>query len=121
MFVFGGHEGGIFQTFYQHEVDNGRNSNTAEQEEKRAEREDRRKHYYGSDGNTPQYKRHPHIFLFRPEDLDNEDVIMQVEDTPTYKRTRQMLEDIRHIASGQQETTKKEEGDEPVKGVISFA
>ena len=93
----------------------------AEQEEKRAEREDRRKHYYGSDGNTPQYKRHPHIFLFRPEDLDNEDVIMQVEDTPTYKRTRQMLEDIRHIASGQQETTKKEEGDEPVKGVISFA
>ena len=31
MFVFGGHEGGIFQTFYQHEVDNGRNSNTAEQ------------------------------------------------------------------------------------------
>ena len=93
----------------------------AEQEEKRAEREDRRKHYYGSDGNTPQYKRHPHIFLFRPEDLDNEDVIMQVEDTPTYKRTRQMLEDIRHIASGQQEATKKEEGDEPVKGVISFA
>ena len=93
----------------------------AEQEEKRAEREDRRKHYYGSDGNTPQYKHHPHIFLFRPEDLDNEDVIMQVEDTPTYKRTRQMLEDIRHIASGQQETTKKEEGDEPVKGVISFA
>ena len=93
----------------------------AEQEEKRAEREDRRKHYYGSDGNTPQYKRHPHIFLFRPEDLDNEDVILQVEDTPTYKRTRQMLEDIRHIASGQQETTKKEEGDEPVKGVISFA
>ena len=93
----------------------------AEQEEKRAEREDRRKHYYGSDGNTPQYKRHPHIVLFRPEDLDNEDVIMQVEDTPTYKRTRQMLEDIRHIASGQQETTKKEEGDEPVKGVISFA
>ena len=93
----------------------------AEQEEKRAEREDRRKHYDGSDGNTPQHKRHPHIFLFRPEDLDNEDVIMQVEDTPTYKRTRQMLEDIRHIASGQQETTKKEEGDEPVKGVISFA
>ena len=93
----------------------------AEQEEKSAEREDRRKHYYGSDGNTPQYKRHPHIILFRPQDLDNDHVIMQVEDTPTYKRTRQMLEDIRHIASGQQETTKKEEGDEPVKGVISFA
>ena len=93
----------------------------AEMEEKRVEREDRRKHYYGSDGNTPQYKRHPHIFLFRPEDLDNEDVILQVEDTPTYKRTRQTLEDIRRIASGQQDNDKKEDDDESVKGVISFA
>ena len=90
-------------------------------EEKRVEREDRRKHYYGSDGNTPQYKRHPHIFLFRPEDLDNEDVILQVEDTPTYKRTRQTLEDIRRIASGQQDNDQKEDDDESVKGVISFA
>ena len=28
------------------------------------------------DGTTTQYKRHPHIFLFKPEDLDNEDVIL---------------------------------------------
>src|SRR5574344_747991 len=83
----------------------------AEQEEKRAEREDRRKHYYGSDGNTPQYKRHPHIFLFRQEDLDNEDVILQVENTPTYKRTRQTLEEIRNIASGNAEPKDDNNGD----------
>lgn len=72
----------------------------AEEEETRAERQNRRERYYGSDGNSTQYKRHPHIFLFRPEDLDNEDVILQVENTPTYKRTRQTLEDIRNLASG---------------------
>lgn len=94
----------------------------AEEEEKRAEREDRRKRYYGSDGNTTQYKRHPHIFLFRQEDLDNEDVILQVENTPTYKRTRQTLEEIRNIASGNTEPKEDNNDDaSSVQGVISFA
>ena len=72
----------------------------AQEEERRAERDERRGHYYGNIGKTNQYKRRPHIFLFRPEDLDNEDVILAVENTPTYKRTRQMLEEIRNMASG---------------------
>ena len=95
----------------------------AEQEEKRAENEERRKRYYGSDGTTTQYKRHPHIFLFKPEDLDNEDVILQVENTPTYKRTRQTLEEIRNIASGkiEDDENRNADGNEPVQGVISFA
>ena len=73
-----------------------------------------------SDGNTTQYKRHPHIFLFKPEDLDNEDIILQVEGTPTYKRTRQMLEEIRNIASGNREEESPKDS-EPIQGVISFA
>ena len=95
----------------------------AEQEEKRAENEERRKRYYGSDGTTTKYKRHPHIFLFKPEDLDNEDVILQVENTPTYKRTRQTLEEIRNIASGkiEDDENRNADGSEPVQGVISFA
>lgn len=95
----------------------------AEEEEKNAERADRRKRFYGTDGNTPQYKRRPHIFLFRPEDLDNEDVIMQVEDSPTYKRTRQMLQEIRNTASGihEQEESKESTEEDDVKGVIRFA
>lgn len=92
----------------------------AEEEEKAAERLDRRSHYYGKDSNNTQYKRRPHIFLFRPEDLDNDDVILAVEDTPTYKRTRQMLDEIRNQAADDTTTDKKEEG-EPVQGVISFA
>ena len=95
----------------------------AEEEETRAERQNRRERYYGSDGNSTQYKRHPHIFLFRPEDLDNEDVILQVENTPTYKRTRQTLEDIRNLASGnvEVEETKKKDDNDSIQGVISFA
>lgn len=89
----------------------------AQEEERRAENEERRGRYYGSIGKNNQYKRRPHIFLFRPEDLDNEDVIMAVESTPTYKRTRQMLDDIRSQATG---ISDKEAG-EPIQGTISFA
>ena len=65
---------------------------------------------------------HPHIFLFRQEDLDNEDVILQVENTPTYKRTRQTLEEIRNIASGNTEPKEDNNDDaSSVQGVISFA
>ena len=54
----------------------------AEEEERAAEREDRRNRYYGKDSNNTHYKRRPHIFRFRAEDLDNEDIILAVENTP---------------------------------------
>ena len=92
----------------------------AEEEEKAAERLDRRNRYYGKDSNNTQYKRRPHIFLFRPEDLDNEDVILAVENTPTYKRTRQMLEEIRNQADGAKSVESSRDSGEPVQGVISF-
>lgn len=93
----------------------------AEEEEKEANRQDRRTRYYGPGIDNPQYKRRPHIFIFTQNDLDNEDVILAVEDTPTYKRTRQMLDDIRNQANG---VDCNKEADEPanrVQGVISFA
>ena len=74
----------------------------------------------GKDGNNTQYKRRPHIFLFRPEDLDNEDIILAVENTPTYKRTRQMLEEIRNQAAGNKPAQQRDDA-EPVQGLISFA
>ena len=86
--------------------------------EKKAEKQDRRNRYYRDDPKT-QNKRRPHIYLFRQEDLDNEDVILAVENTPTYKRTRQTLEEIRRQASGI--TMATEDKKEPVQGVISFS
>ena len=93
----------------------------AQEEERRAEREERRSHYYGNIGKNNQYKRRPHIFLFRPEDLANEDVILAVENTPTYKRTRQMLEEIRQQTPSDSPTKDEERPTgEPTQSVISF-
>ena len=93
----------------------------AQEEERRAEREERRSHYYGNIGKNNQYKRRPHIFLFRPEDLANEDVILAVENTPTYKRTRQMLEEIRQQTPNDSPTKDEERPTgEPTQSVISF-
>ncbi len=79
----------------------------AEQEEKEAEKLERRGRYY-KDENKPS-KKHTHIFLFNQEDLDNEDVIMAVENTPTFRRTRQMCGDIRRQASGETAETHEAE------------
>lgn len=93
----------------------------AQEEERRAEREERRSHYYGNIGKNSQYKRRPHIFLFRPEDLANEDVILAVENTPTYKRTRQMLEEIRHHTPSDPPAKNEEKPTgEPTQSIISF-
>jgi len=71
----------------------------AEEQERAAAREERRGRYYGSEAGTKRYKRRPHIYLFRPEDLDNDDVISAVESTPTYKRTREILDSINSQAN----------------------
>ncbi len=67
----------------------------AEEQEKVAAKEERRDRYYGNPGQNRRYKRRPHIYMFRPEDLDNDDVISAVESTPTYKRTREILDSIK--------------------------
>ena len=91
----------------------------ADEEEKAAERQDRRNRYYGRDANNTQYKRRPHIYRFRAEDLDNEDVILAVESTPTYKRTKQQLKDIQNIGHNDQENEPPTSSGE-AQGVISF-
>lgn len=74
----------------------------AAEEEKNARLDERRRRYYGSEGiNAPQ-KRRPNIFLFSPKDLDNEDLILAVENAPTYGRTRQQLENLSHLMIGYQ-------------------
>jgi len=93
----------------------------AAEEEKAAVRQDRRNRYYGKDGSTSIYKRRPHIFIFRREDLDNDDVISAVEQSPTYKRTRAVLDDIRNQAAGEVRNADSEDSREPVQGTIKFA
>lgn len=95
------------------------NERRAEEEEKAAERRAKREHYYGNDGKNSKYKRRPHIYIFNQDDLDNDDVISSVESTPTYKRTRQELEEIRNQAMGHVKTTADTE-DNKISGTIKF-
>ena len=91
----------------------------AEEEEKAAERRDRRDRFY-KDNNSSQYKHRPHIYRFTTDELDNEDVILAVENTPTYKRTKQMIKDIKRISNPEQDNEENESNEGAVEGVISF-
>ena len=93
----------------------------AEQQEREAEKQDRRNRYYGSEGSTKRYKRRPHIYLFRPDELDNDDVISAVEQTPTYKRTREILDSIYSQANGDSPQQQNEAPQEPIQGTIVFS
>ena len=76
----------------------------AEEQEKEAERQERRQRYYGNEGNNLKYKRPAHIYLFHAEDLDNDNVIAKVETSPTYKRTKEILESIHNQSVGVEQT-----------------
>lgn len=91
-------------------------------EEKKRKRLEKMEHYYGQDGNNSGSKRRPHIYIFQPEDLDNDDAILAVESSPTYKRTAKMLEDIKKQGSAEPATDNivdTKGGNQP--SVISFA
>ena len=93
----------------------------AAEQEAEAKRQGRRERFYGNDGQSKRYKRRPHIYLFRPEDLDNDDVISAVEQTPTYKRTREILDSIYSQASGDEAQQPAETpAAEPIPGTIKF-
>ena len=95
----------------------------AEEQAKAVERQDRRNRYYGGDSTAKRYKRRPNIYLFRLEDLDNDDVISAVEQTPTYKRTREILDSINSQATGDymtEEQPNNTEQSEPTQSTIKF-
>ena len=96
----------------------------AEEQEKEAERQERRQRYYGNEGNNLKYKRPAHIYLFHAEDLDNDNVIAKVETSPTYKRTKEILESIHNQSVGvekTEETSTDDKQDEDIQGTIKFA
>lgn len=55
---------------------------------------------YGSDGTT-KIRRKTNVYIFKPEDLDNEDVIARVDKLPTYKRLKDDLKMIAQKANAQ--------------------
>ena len=102
----------------------------AEEEERRRLELERIEHYYGGDGVNRPEKRRANFYLFKAEDLDNEDLILAVEKSLTYGRTRQQLENLNHLsvsyrnAEAEQSaphTATSGTSSSPTEGVISFA
>ena len=82
------------------------NNNTQVDSARMADEEDhliklikRREDYYGKTSSTP-YKARPYIYIFKQEDLDNEDIILAVESSTTAHRSRKSLERICQISNG---------------------
>ena len=88
--------------------------------DERIAKADRRNRYYGTKDKNAVNKRRPHIFLFRDSDLDNDNIILDVETTPTYKRSRQALEEIRQKSAPRVTPTETKPEEEKVSGTIRF-
>lgn len=74
------------------------------------------KYYPDGNGGTV-YKRRPQIFHFRQEDLDNEEVILAVENTPTYKRTSQQVKELQLRVSDERKQVKQQSEEEVVRTI----
>ncbi len=51
------------------------------------------------------------------EDLDNEEVRLAVENTPTYKRTSQQVKELQHRVSDQRKQVKQQPEEEVVRTI----
>ena len=88
--------------------------------EKQEEYEDRRGQYYGPSDKKSGQRRRPRSYLFGLEDLDNEEVISMIEMTPTYRRSKEQLADIKSKAIGSYTIEIEEDADIANNTVISF-
>ena len=90
------------------------------EEEKEKNKERIRKAYGESAsgiGKSNVHKRR-HIYLFNSEDLDNDDIIAMIEDSPTYLRDKATLTKIKAKAALEEEATAEESVSD--SGVITF-
>ena len=70
------------------------------EQERQEEYEERRDQFYGGSDKKGIQRRRPKFYLFGLDDLDNEEVISMVELTHTYKRSKEVLADIKAKALG---------------------
>ena len=76
----------------------------AEKAEQEAERAHRRETIYGPDKNHSTIRKPLYSYIFKEEDMDNEDVISMVETSPTYKRSKETLRQLTDIGSNRTNT-----------------
>ena len=70
-----------------------------EAEDEDIKRERREEYYKGNNGDKPILKRRPNVYIFSDEDMDDDDTIAMVENTPTFPRTKEELKKIQDKSS----------------------
>ncbi|MEG1563937.1 MAG: cell division protein FtsZ [Bacteroides sp.] len=91
------------------------------QEEEKEKNKDRIRKAYGESANSIGSKninKRRHIYVFSAEDLDNDDIIAMVENSPTFLRDKTTLTRIKAKAASEEETATDEAVD--TNGVITF-
>ena len=88
-----------------------------EEEQKKAERRD---DFYPGSYKNNRKKGNYKIYIFTQEDLDNDDIISMVETTPTYKRSKAVLESIQSRAVAEESSTHKLDNSENGSMTITF-
>ena len=112
------------QDIHMQQLDDRIKAKTEEELERLAEEEEhrreRRELYYGKEinSNSPRMRRR-HIHIFTLEDLDCDELINQIENSPTYMRDKATLNSFRKLS--QQQTENAVAAPLPTEdGVISF-
>lgn len=93
----------------------------AQLEEKEEENRRRIVIAYGEEalkGGAKAHKRRRHVYIFNPEDLDNDEIIASVENSPTYQRDKATLEKIKAKATAVETVVTPETEDG--SNIISF-
>ena len=88
-----------------------------EEEQKKAERRD---DFYPGSYKNNRKKGNYKIYIFTQEDLDNDGIISMVETTPTYKRSKAVLESIQSRAVAEESSTPKLDNSENGSMTITF-
>ncbi len=92
-----------------------------QEEEEEQQKDDRRIIYYGPSINkSSRKKRRYNTYIFTQEDLDNEDIISMVDTTPTYQRSKAVLEAIQSKATIEEKQSIKPESGESGSMTITF-
>ena len=102
------------------ESDSERAALNAEIEEEKENR--RRKFGYGDTNREGSYRRLHHVFKFKEVDIDNDDIISMVEQTPTVNRTSAMLRRIyeKNYSGAPMEISQEETSEQKTQGTITF-
>ena len=91
-----------------------------ELEEEEQKKADRRDDFYPGSYKNNRKKGNYKIYIFTQEDLDNDDIISMVETTPTYKRSKAVLESIQSRAVAEESSTPKLDNSENGSMTITF-